>query len=165
MEIVKLSGLSYPTVRKAIDDYDSDGAVAIRCAPRGRNQGDGRSLRPEQEEQVRRTICDKRPEQLKMDFALWARGAVMQLIELQCGVALSIRAVGNYLKRWASPRKSPSSALTSNSPRPSKPGYTSSTPPLRLAPRPMEAKCTGATRPRWRLKVFECRINRGGLLG
>lgn len=100
MEIVKLSGLSYPTVRKAVDGYQSGGAAAIRSAPRGRNQGDGRSLSPEQEDLVRRTICDKRPEQLKMDFALWTRGAVMQLIEQQCGVALSIRAVGNYLKRW-----------------------------------------------------------------
>ena len=36
---------------------------------------------------LRRTICDKRPEQLKMDFALWTRGAVMQLIEQQCGIA------------------------------------------------------------------------------
>jgi transposase len=100
MEIVKLSGLSYPTVRKAIDDYGRGGAAAIRSAPRGRNAGDGRSLSPAQEERVRRTICDKRPEQLKMDFALWTRGAVMQLIEQQCGIALSIRAVGNYLKRW-----------------------------------------------------------------
>jgi transposase len=100
MQIVELSGLSYPTVRKAIDDYERGGAQAIRSAPRGRNQGDGRSLSPEQEEQVRRTICDKRPEQLKMDFALWTRGAVMQLIEQQCGLRLSIRAVGNYLKRW-----------------------------------------------------------------
>ena len=39
MEIVKLSGLSYPTVRKAIDDFERSGAAAIRAAPRGRNQG------------------------------------------------------------------------------------------------------------------------------
>ena len=44
MKIVELSGLSYPTVRKAIDDYERGGAQAIRSAPRGRNQGDGRSL-------------------------------------------------------------------------------------------------------------------------
>lgn len=60
----------------------------------------GRSLSAEQEAAIRRTICDKRPEQLKMDFALWTRAAVMQLIERQCGVKLSVRAVGNYLARW-----------------------------------------------------------------
>ena len=45
-------------------------------------------------------ICDQRPEPLKLDFALWNRGAVAVLIERECGIALSVRAVGNYLKRW-----------------------------------------------------------------
>jgi transposase len=100
MAIVELTGLSYPAVRLAIDLYEAGGLAALKPAPRGRAQGQGRSLSAEQEEAVRRTICDKRPEQLKMDFALWTRAAVMQLIEGQCGVTLSVRAVGNYLKRW-----------------------------------------------------------------
>lgn len=48
---------------------------------------------------MRRTICDKRPEQLKMAFALWTRGAVMQFVEREFGVRLSIRAIGAYLRR------------------------------------------------------------------
>ncbi|RFC35695.1 MAG: Winged helix-turn helix [Candidatus Nitrotoga sp. LAW] len=35
-----------------------------------------------------------------MEFALWNRTAVMQLIERECGIRLSVRGVGNYLKRW-----------------------------------------------------------------
>ena len=35
-----------------------------------------------------------------MDFALWTRAAVMQLIERECSIKLSVRAVGNYLARW-----------------------------------------------------------------
>ena len=35
-----------------------------------------------------------------MEFALWNRAAVMQLIERECGITLSVRGVGNYLKRW-----------------------------------------------------------------
>ena len=53
-----------------------------------------------QERAVRQIICDKRPEQLKMEFALWNRAAVMQLIERECGIKLSVRGVGNYLKGW-----------------------------------------------------------------
>ena len=49
---------------------------------------------------VRRTICGKRPEQLKMEFALWTRAAVMQFVEREFGVRLSIRATGEYLRRW-----------------------------------------------------------------
>ncbi len=35
-----------------------------------------------------------------MDFALWNRGAVTILIERECGLKLTMRAVSNYLKRW-----------------------------------------------------------------
>lgn len=49
---------------------------------------------------MRRIICDKRPEQLKMEFALWSRAAVMQLIERERGVKLHVRSVGKYLARW-----------------------------------------------------------------
>jgi transposase len=49
---------------------------------------------------VQGIICDKRPEQLKMKFALWSRAAVMQLIVDECGVTLHVRSVGKYLARW-----------------------------------------------------------------
>ena len=100
MEIAALTGLSYPTVRKAIDLFVAGGWSAVKPAARGRSAGDGRLLSAQQEASVRRTICDKRPEQLKMEFALWTRGAVMQFVEREFGVRLSIRATGEYLRRW-----------------------------------------------------------------
>ena len=100
MAIVELSGLSYPAVRLAIDRYTEGGTAALKPAGRGRMPGDGRRLSAEQEKAIRRITCDKRPEQLKMEFALWTRGAVMLFIEQEYGVKLSIRAVGDYLKRW-----------------------------------------------------------------
>lgn len=68
MRIVELSGLSYPTVRGIIDRYEQ-GAETIKPAPRGRQGGEGRHLTGEQERLVRQIICDKRPEQTKMEFA------------------------------------------------------------------------------------------------
>lgn len=100
MRIVELSGLTYPTVRGVIDRYVQDGAETIRPTPRGRQSGEGRHLTERQERRIRQIICDKRPEQLKMEFALWNRAAVMQLIEREYGLKLSVRGVGNYLKRW-----------------------------------------------------------------
>ena len=100
MHIVELTGLSYPAVRRTLDQFEAGGLAAIAPAARGRRSGMGRRLSAEQEAAIRRTICDKRPEQLKMDFALWTRAAVMQLIERECGIKLSVRAVGNYLARW-----------------------------------------------------------------
>ena len=62
--------------------------------------GADRALSAEQEAHVRALICEKRPEQLKLEFALWTCGAGKQLIERECAIALKVRAVGNYLKRW-----------------------------------------------------------------
>ena len=100
MQIVELTGLSWPTVRGAIDLFEAGGAAALMPKPRGKQEGEGRSLTPSQEDKIRKLICDKRPEQLKMDFALWTRAAVMLLIERECAIKLSVRAVGNYLRRW-----------------------------------------------------------------
>jgi transposase len=52
-----------------------------------------------QEQQIQRAIIDKRPEQLKLDFYLWSRSAVALLIGQECGLKLSERTVGKYLKR------------------------------------------------------------------
>jgi transposase len=100
MQIVALTNLSWPAVRAAIDLYEAGGMAALKPKERGKKAGDGRSLTADQEAHIRKLICDKRPEQLKMDFALWTRAAVGELIERECGIALKVRAVGNYLKRW-----------------------------------------------------------------
>lgn len=100
MQIVALTGLSYPSVRGVIDRFEEGGWSAIRPALRGRNRGDGRVLSPAQEETIQRLIIDKRPEQLKMEFSLWNRAAVGQLIEQEFGIRLQVRSVGKYLERW-----------------------------------------------------------------
>ncbi len=35
-----------------------------------------------------------------MEFAFWSRAAVMQLIEREYGIKLSVRGVGNYFSHW-----------------------------------------------------------------
>ena len=100
MQIVEHSGLSWYAVNAAIKRYAEAGASGLKPEARGKKQGGGRVLSEAQEATVRQLICDKRPEQLKMEFALWSRAAVMQLIERECGIALSVRGVGNYLKGW-----------------------------------------------------------------
>lgn len=100
MQIVELSGLSWPAVRAALTLFEQGGWDALKPTARGKKAGDGRVLTPDQEQSIRGIICDKRPEQMKLDFALWNRGAVATLIDREYGLKLTIRAVGNYLKRW-----------------------------------------------------------------
>ncbi|MFM2398592.1 MAG: hypothetical protein RL341_749 [Pseudomonadota bacterium] len=60
MQIVTMTGLSYPTVRGAIDLFEAGGWSAIRPALRGRATGDGRVLSVVQEDAIQRMIIDKR---------------------------------------------------------------------------------------------------------
>ena len=96
MQIVAMTGLSHPTVRATIDLFDAGGWAGIRPALRGRNRGDGRVLSQAQEDAIQRMIIDKRPEQLKMDFSLWSRAAVGQLIEQEFDIKLQVRSIGKY---------------------------------------------------------------------
>jgi transposase len=99
-QIARDVGLSYSATCKIIDRFDANGMVALVPRVRGRRVGDKRVLTAEQETAIRQTICDKRPEQLKMEFALWSRAAVKELIEREYKVTLHLRSVGKYLARW-----------------------------------------------------------------
>lgn len=99
-QIARDVGLSYSATCKIIDRYEAEGMAALAPRKRGRSHGDKRVLSAEQEAQIRKTICDHRPEQLKMDFALWSRAAVRALIEREFKVGLHLRSVGKYLQRW-----------------------------------------------------------------
>ena len=72
-------------MRSAIDLFESGGWSAVKPSLRGRARGDGRVLSAAQESTIQRLIIDTRPEQLKMDFGLWSRAAVGQLIEQEFG--------------------------------------------------------------------------------
>jgi transposase len=96
-------GLSYPAVCQIVKRFRaSENQAVSNLSPRrrGRRTGEERLLTPDQESVIQRLICERRPEQLKMEFALWSRAAVMQLIEREHGIKLSVRGVGNYLRRW-----------------------------------------------------------------
>ncbi len=58
---------------------------------------------------------DKTPDQLKMEYALWTRKAVMELIEQETGLKMPVRTVGDYLKPWGmTPQKPVKKAYEQN---------------------------------------------------
>jgi len=99
-EIEEAVSLSRTAICKALKTYRENGWKALRGKQRGTKLGENRHLTSDQEAAIRVKIIDRRPEQLKLDFALWTREAVRQLILHDCGVDMPIRTVGEYLKRW-----------------------------------------------------------------
>lgn len=99
-EVAAAVGLSQGVIIAAVRAYQAGGWSAVSVAPRGRRVGDGRQLSEEQERTIRKMICDRTPDQLKMPFALWSRSAVGELVWQEFGIKLPVRTVGHYLKRW-----------------------------------------------------------------
>jgi len=106
MEIAPVVGAHRNTVGQWIRAWQSGGAKNLKPTEPGRPAGSGRRLSSAQEASVARAIVDKCPEQMKMPFALWTRGAVREYIRREHGVTLPVRTVGRYLGRWGfTPRK------------------------------------------------------------
>lgn len=83
----------------------------------GRKKGDARLLSEDDERRIRRLITDKTPDQLKLEYALWTRKSVQELILQETGADLAIRTVGDYLKRWGmTPQKPQKRAYEQRSP-------------------------------------------------
>lgn len=79
------------------------GLRALRARPA---TGRPRTLTPRQEAQVFRWINGRDPRQYGLDFGLWTRRIVAELIAERCGVDLSLATVGTLLVRIGfSPQK------------------------------------------------------------
>ncbi|MBW4528257.1 MAG: winged helix-turn-helix domain-containing protein [Phormidium tanganyikae FI6-MK23] len=90
--------------RNTITDWGKDdqtrGEAGLEQQQRGAKYGEGRRLSVEQEGQVQAKLLKHFPAELGIDSALWTERAVQSLIEQEFGIAMPIRTVGEYLKRW-----------------------------------------------------------------
>ncbi|MEW8437735.1 MAG: helix-turn-helix domain-containing protein [Candidatus Thiodiazotropha taylori] len=92
-QIANSVGVHERTVIRWIDACKSEGVKALKAQPLGRPMGAGRALSQTQEKAIQKLIADKTPDQLKMAYALWTRGAVKELIEQEFSIKLAIRIV------------------------------------------------------------------------
>lgn len=98
--IAEILGVHKVTVGSWIKIYQTKGSKGLRIGKRGRPLGACRTLNPEQEAFIQKTIQDKMPDQIKLPFALWTRRAIQTLIQDQYKLKMPIRSIGEYLRRW-----------------------------------------------------------------
>jgi transposase len=100
-EIGEMVGVHPRTVQYWWQRYQAEGLkAAVDGGKRGTEEGARRTLDGDQERLIRQLISEKMPDQLKLTFALWTRGAIQALIRQRFKMDMPIRTVGEYLKRW-----------------------------------------------------------------
>lgn len=99
-DIANTLGISKYAVDRISCAYNKEGAKCFTEKTRGRKFGAKRQLSPEQEKEIQQIIIDKYPNQLKMNFMLWTRAAVCELIKNKYNITITLRNMSEYLKRW-----------------------------------------------------------------
>ena len=97
-EVIEAYGFNRTTIYKWIKASFRPG-VGIKALRSTKATGRPRSLTPRQEQQVFRWINGRDPRQFGLDFGLWTRAVVAELIEKKFGVNLGLTAVGELLAR------------------------------------------------------------------
>lgn len=105
-EVAELYGIRAATVSSWMKAYKLHGTKGLKERLRGVKSEDKKLLNKKQEKEIQKMITDVMPEQLKLDYALWTRRAVKELVEREFGIVLAINTMGDYLRSWGfSPQK------------------------------------------------------------
>lgn len=99
-EVSEIIGVRAGTISIWWREYKEKGLKGHISKKKGVKSEDKKLLSTEQEKAVQKMIIDKMPEQLKLDYALWTRKAITELIEREFGIIIAVRTMGDYLRKW-----------------------------------------------------------------
>jgi transposase len=99
-DVAILFGVRNGTITEWVKIYKEFGFKGLKGKKKGVQSEDKKLLSNNQEKAIQNMIIDKMPNQLKLDFALWTRKAVKELVEREFGIVLAINTMGDYLRRW-----------------------------------------------------------------
>ena len=99
-EVAEIIGVRSASISEWWKNYKENGIKGLSSKKRGVKSEDKKLLSAKQEQEIQKMIIDTMPDQLKLDFALWTRKAVKELVEREFGVVLAINTMGDYLRKW-----------------------------------------------------------------
>lgn len=99
-EVADLFGVNKNTVSNWWKNYETSGNSGYKSKKKGVKSEDKKLLSIANEKAIQLMIIDKMPDQLKLDYGLWTRKAVKELVEREFGVVLAINTMGDYLRKW-----------------------------------------------------------------
>ena len=99
-ETAQILDVSYRHVCAVKKAYAASGIAGIKPQKRGRRVGEKRTLKPEQEQEIRKILVDKTPEQLRFRECMWTRKNIRALIKEKYHIEMPLSSLGYYLGRW-----------------------------------------------------------------
>lgn len=98
-EAARAFGVTRQSIHNWMSAVEEGGAAALKARTRGPKPG-STMLAPHQAATVVRMITASCPDQLRLPFALWTRGAVCALVKRRFRVEMSVWTAGRYLGAW-----------------------------------------------------------------
>ncbi len=99
-EVAQILGVLPHTVSIWAKKHSDSGTIGLKGKKRGVKSEDKKLLTSDQEKAIQKMIVDVMPSQHKLDFALWTRGAVKELVFREFGIVLAVNTMGDYLRKW-----------------------------------------------------------------
>src|SRR5262245_54436057 len=107
-DVAAMLGVARENVSRWWSAYQAAGLGGLPGERTGRPVGSGRTLSDEQAAHIQHPLDEKSPADLGIAAPLWSRAAVRELILKEYGIAMPVRTVGEYLRRWGYTAKKPS---------------------------------------------------------
>ena len=99
-EIEELTGVRQNRASEIWTAYQREGDISLERKKYGRKTGSHMILTAEEQENIRKAVEEKIPEDFGITGKLWTLGRTRQYVQKQFHKAINERTLSDYMKRW-----------------------------------------------------------------
>ena len=116
-EIEELTGVRQNRASEIWTAYQREGDISLERKKYGRKAGSHMVLTAEEQENIRKTVEEKIPEDFGITGKLWTLGRTRQYTQKQFHKAINERTLSDYMKRWGMSCQRPAKRARKQNPR------------------------------------------------
>ena len=116
-ELEELTGVRQNRASEIWTAYQREGDISLERKKYGRKAGSHMVQTTEKQENIRKTVEEKIPEDFGITGKLWTLGRTRQYIEKQYHKATNERTLSDYMKRWGMSCQRPAKRARKQNPR------------------------------------------------
>lgn len=116
-EIEELTGVRQNRASEIWTAYQREGESSLERRQNGRKAGTHMVLTEEEQEEIRRTVVEKVPEDYGIPGRLWTLGRTREYIQKQFHKRIHERTLSDYMKRWGMSCQRPAKRARKQNPK------------------------------------------------